>query len=95
MSVFKRLRRWRESKFDNAGLGLERLVLVRHLQPSARRSARARRFSDFSAMSLTPVVLLLLIVLFRFDRTNRAPLKNLRFSEMSPLERLRKQCARK
>jgi hypothetical protein len=55
---------------------LEPFLLVRRLKSIARCSSRHGRFGDFlsmieEAMSVTPIVFVLIIVLFGFDSTRQ------------------------
>jgi hypothetical protein len=64
---------------------LERFLLVRRFEPVARSSARRSRPGDFlpmieQAMNITPIVFILVILLFGFDSPDRSkPTK--RFAE--------------
>ena len=58
------------------GLWLERFLLVRRLESVARCSARLPRGGDFlsmieEAMSITPIIFVLVILLFGFDSTGQ------------------------
>jgi hypothetical protein len=82
---------------------LARFLLVRHLESAARCSPRFARSGDFSsmieeAMSITPIIFVLVILLFGFDSTEQVRTqlalkdraRNLKFSEISIFGRLRK-----
>jgi hypothetical protein len=56
-------------------VGLECFLLVRRYQCVTRSSARHHRVRDFSSMSLTPLLFVLVILLFGFDSTT-VPTKN-------------------
>ena len=84
--------------------GWQRFLLVRRLESVARCSARHPRRGDFlsmieEAMSITPIVFVLVILLFGFDSTGqvrtqlalKGRARTLRFSEISIFGRLRKK----
>jgi hypothetical protein len=76
MSVFESLRKWREDKLNCSGIRLERFLLVRSLKSVARCSARPPGSGDFlsmidEGMSLTPLIFVLLILMFGFDLTGQ------------------------
>jgi len=76
MSIFERLRKWREDKLNCSGIRLACFILVRHLKSVARCPGRPPGGGDFlsmieKAMSITPIVLLLIILLFGFDLTGQ------------------------
>jgi hypothetical protein len=65
-----------EEKSSSPRLRLERFLLVRRLKSIARRSSRHGGSGDFlsmmdEAMTMTPIVLVLIIVLFGFDSTRQ------------------------
>jgi len=83
---------------------VERFLLVRRFKSIAGRSLRHSRRSDLlsmieEAMSITPIIFVLIILLFGFDSTEQARTRlalkdlarNLKFSEMSIFESLRKK----
>ena len=76
MSIVERLRKEREDKLNCSGIRLERFLLVRSLESIARCSARHPGRGDFlsmieEAMSITPIIFVLLILLFGFDSTEQ------------------------
>ncbi len=104
MSIFECLRKKREDKLNCSGIRLERFLLVRCLEPVARCSGRPPGGGDFlsmieEAMSITPIIFVLVILLFGFDSTEQVRTqlalkdraRNLKFSEISIFGRLRKK----
>jgi len=76
MSIFECLRKKHEDKSKHPRLGLEPFLLVRRLKSVARCSGRDPRRGDFlsmieEAMSTTPIVFILIILLFGFDSTGQ------------------------
>jgi hypothetical protein len=74
MSIFRRLRKGCEDDRNCWKARLGRFLLVRHLKSVARYSGRPPGGGDFlskieEAMSITPIVLVLIILLFGFDST--------------------------
>jgi hypothetical protein len=74
MSIFERLRKWHEDKLNCSGIRLACFLLVRRLESVDWGSARLPRRGDFlsmieEAMSTTPIVFVLIILLFGFDST--------------------------
>jgi hypothetical protein len=80
------------------------LLLVRRLKPVARCPGRHSRRGDFLSMidepmSITPIIFVLVILLFGFDSTEQVRTqlalkdraRNLKFSEISVFGRLRKK----
>jgi hypothetical protein len=72
MSIFERLRKEREDRFNRSRLRLERFLLVCRLKPSDRCFAGPPRGGDFfvddlRSMSITPIIFVLIILLFGFD----------------------------
>jgi hypothetical protein len=103
MSIFERLRKLREDKLNCSEIRLGRFILVRHLKSVARCFARHPGRGDFlsmieEAMSTTPIVFILIILLFGFDSTGQVRTQlalkiaqNLKSSKISIFERLRKK----
>jgi len=76
MSIFERLRKWHEDKSNRPWFGLERFVLVRPLKSVTRCSAGHSGRGDLlsmieDAVSTTPIVFILIILLFGFDSTGQ------------------------
>jgi hypothetical protein len=61
---------------------LERFVLVCHHKSVARGSARHHRPGDFSSMSVTPFIFILVILLFGFDSAAAAAKNSRKKSEI-------------
>jgi len=83
MSIFERLRKWREDKLNCSGIRRERFLLVRSLESVARCSARHPGRGDLlsmieKAMSTTPIVFILTILLFGFDSSVSSALSAVR-----------------
>ena len=104
MSIFECFRRYHEDKSNRPRLRLGLFLLVRRLKSVARCSSRHPRLGDFlsmmeEAMGITPIVFVLIILLFGFDSTEQVRTqlalkdraRNLKFSEISIFERLRKK----
>src|SRR6266446_5110539 len=104
MSIFECLRKEREDKLNCSGIRLERFLLVRSLESVARCSAWHPGRGDFlsmieKTMSTTPILFILIILLFGFDSTEQVKTqlglkdraRNLKFSEISIFEKLRKK----
>jgi hypothetical protein len=76
MSIFERLRKWHEDKFNRSRVRLACFLLVRCLESVDWGSARLPRRGDFlpmigEGMSLAPIIFLLIILLFGFDSTGQ------------------------
>ena len=76
MLMFERLRKYREDKFNFRGPRLGHFLLVRCLKSVDWRSGRLPRPGDFwpmieESMSITPMIFVLVILLFGFDSTGQ------------------------
>jgi hypothetical protein len=76
MSIFEFFRKHHEDKSNRPRLALGLFLLARRLKSIARCSSRYGGFGDFlsmmeEAMSVTPIVFVLIIVLFGFDSTRQ------------------------
>jgi len=74
MSILERLRKLHEDKCNPSTVRLACFVLVCRLESLDWCSARLPRLGDFlsmieEAMSITPIIFLLVILLFGFDST--------------------------
>jgi hypothetical protein len=74
MWIFERLRKEHEDKCNRRRLWLARFLLVRRLESVARCPSRHSGRGDFlslmeGAMSITPIICFLVILLFGFDLT--------------------------
>jgi hypothetical protein len=77
MSIFEFFRKYHEDKSNRPRLRLGLFLLLRRVESIARCSSRHGGFGDFlsmmeeEAMSVTPIVFILIIVLFGFDSTRQ------------------------
>jgi hypothetical protein len=76
MSIFECFRKYHEDKSNRPRLRLGLFLLVRRLKSVARCSSRHPRLGDFlsmmeGAMSITPIVFILIILLFGLDSTGQ------------------------
>src|SRR5438874_6622504 len=77
MSVFERLRKYCALSFNRSRPSLGHFLLVCRLESVARCSPRRARRGDFfpvieQAMSITPIVFILVILLFGLDSPDRS-----------------------
>jgi hypothetical protein len=82
MSIFGSLRKYGEDKFNRSTLRLECFLLVCRLESVARCSGRPPGPGDFlsmtEVMSVTPIILVLIILLFGFDSSVSSALSGVR-----------------